>query len=258
MADLATKTLVRTASFDFDLKRAEADQGAMVMSGRLAVFNDWTEIKSPVERPYHFMERIAPGAFSKTIQENGHRLKVLFQHGQDAAIGQKPIGRIMRLEETNGGVEYDVELLDAPYVDDLVPGLEAGLYGSSFQAHEVKSETVQRPKRSDYNPQRLPEITRKELKMLEFGPVTFPSYGEANARMRSQTHEFMLPGLRELVALIRSADLQDPALTEDEKPEPEPETPIEGDDGAESTSDDDVSRSQAHDDQEEKPSWFLE
>ena len=109
-----SKRLVRTAGFDFDLKRSEADAGVNVLSGKLAVFNDWTEIKSPVERPYHFVERIARGAFSKTIQENGQRLKVLFQHGQDAAIGKKPLGRILRLEETNAGVEYDVELLDAP------------------------------------------------------------------------------------------------------------------------------------------------
>ena len=253
-----SQTLVRTAGFDFDLKRDEADKGLAVLSGRMAVFNDWTEIKSQMERPSHFMERIAPGAFTKTIKESGDRLKVLFQHGQDPSIGKKPLGRIMRLEEQAGGVEYEVELLDAPYVHDLMPGLEAQLYGSSFLASDIKSEMENKPARSSYNPQRLPEVTRTEMRLHEFGPVTFPAYAEANARMRSQTDEFVLPGLRELVQLLRSTDMEGvKALTTEDEPEPKPEPP-DGETGGESTPEPDVSRSQVQSDEEEKPPWFLE
>jgi len=247
--------IVRTAAYDFDLKPSPSNGGKKILAGRLAVFNDWTEIKSPVEKPYHFMERIAPGAFTKTIQENAMRLKVLFQHGKDASIGQKPLGRILRMEEVGDCVEYEVELLDAPYVNELVPGLEEGLYGSSFVADAVKSTPNWRPQRSSYNPTALPEFTHNELRMHEFGPVTFPAYGGATAKLRSQTEEFILPGLEDLIRLVRDAQAADPpALTEQEEPEPAPD----GDEGEESTPDAVVSRHTVTPTTEERPPWFLE
>jgi hypothetical protein len=247
-----TDSFVRAASFDFDLQRTKGN-GKAIMSGRLASFGDWTEIDSPFEG--HFMERIAPGAFAKTIQENGQKLKVLFQHGLDPAIGKKPLGRILDLAEDAQGVRYEVELLDAPYVDDLIPGLEAGLYGTSFRARDIKNDETRWPKRSDFNPKRLPEVTRLELEMKEFGPVTFPAYADTTARMRSMTDEFMLPGLRELIAALRPEDVERAAALTEPEPEPEEETP-------ESTPAPEVSRSTRprHDyleGKEEKPSWHL-
>jgi phage head maturation protease len=40
----------------------------------------------------------------------------------------------------------------------------------------------QRPGKSDYNPDGLPEITILEARLIEFGPVTFPAYAGATAR----------------------------------------------------------------------------
>lgn len=259
---LAPPVFVRAANFDFDLVRAQG-KGTSVMSGQLAVFDEWAEIDSPIEG--HFMERMAQGAFTKTIQENGRRLKVLFQHGMDYAIGKKPLGRILNLAETERGVRYDVELLDAPYVNDLIPGLEAGLYGTSFSARDIKHDERRRGvERSDYNPKRLPEVTRLELELKEFGPVTFPQYEGAAVRMRSMTDDFMLPGLRDLVAFLKAQDLERAAALTTEEPEPEPTQPPDEetpDEGKESTSEPAVSRStqEATDnDQEVRPAWLLE
>jgi hypothetical protein len=54
----------------------------------------------------------------------------------------------------------------------------------------------------------------------EFGPVTFPAYDGATAAVRSVTDEFMLPGLRDLLALAGS-DIQAraAALTEPDPPQ---------------------------------------
>src|SRR5207248_5458422 len=60
--------------------------------GHFAVFNQWTEISSAFEG--HFLERIAPRAFNKTFKENRANMRVLFQHGKDPQVGDKPLGPI--------------------------------------------------------------------------------------------------------------------------------------------------------------------
>jgi HK97 family phage prohead protease len=67
------------------------------------------------------MERIAPGAFAHRIANDRRRIKVLFQHGRDPQIGDKPLGPIRTLREDETGAFYEVRLLDAPCVDELLP-----------------------------------------------------------------------------------------------------------------------------------------
>jgi HK97 family phage major capsid protein/HK97 family phage prohead protease len=137
-----------------------------------------------------FLERISPGAFRKTINENRDKIRVLFQHGRDPQIGDKPLGPIGELREDDKGVYYEVPLLDTSYNRDLIPGLREGLYGASFRFSVLKEELVSEPKRSAYNPDGLPERTLTEVKLSEFGPVTFPAYSGATAGVRSATDWF--------------------------------------------------------------------
>lgn len=136
------------------------------------------------------MERVAAGAFKKTFREQTP--KVLFQHGQDTQVGDKPLGAPDVLREEDEGPYYEVPLLDTSYNRDLIPGLEAGLYGASFRFSVMREEWVDEPEPSDYNPQGLPERTIKEVRCQEFGPVTFPAYPGATAGVRSMTDEFIV------------------------------------------------------------------
>src|SRR5262245_19007261 len=99
--------------------------------GHFARFGEWTRIDSRAEGL--FMERILPGAFARTIREDRSSLRVLFQHGKDPQLGDKVLGPITRLEEDDSGVRYEVPLLDTAYNRELIPGLEAGVYGASFR-----------------------------------------------------------------------------------------------------------------------------
>lgn len=168
--------------------RAEADGGPPSMVGHFSVFNRWYEIDSIFEG--RFLERVAPGAFTKTFQERSGDIKVLFQHGMDFQVGDKVLGRTEDLREDSVGAYYEVELFDTSYNQDLLPGLRAGVYGSSFRFRVTKDEWANEPEPSEANPNGIPERTIREVNVFEFGPVTFPANPEATAGVRSMTDAF--------------------------------------------------------------------
>jgi HK97 family phage prohead protease len=185
---------VRTVADSGFAVRDDAKDGEMpTLVGRFATFNEWAEIDSAMEG--HFLERMSPGAFTKTIAENREHVRVLFHHGLDPNIGMKVLGPVTRMEESAEGVEYEVPLLDTDYNRQLLPGLRAGLYGSSYKFKPVKYDPNLSPQRSDHNPDAIPEVSVTELKLKEFGPTPFPSYKGATASIRSATDEILFTGL---------------------------------------------------------------
>ncbi len=186
---LPRDNLYRAMQPGLELREDSENGSPPTLVGHFAVFNQWTEINSTFEG--RFMERIAPGAFSKTFAENRDDMKVLFQHGRDPQVGDKPLGQIVELSEDKRGAAYEVPLLDTTYNRDLLPGLKAGLYGSSFRFQVMREEIDNDAKRSSTNPDGLPERTITEARVMEFGPVTFPAYTGATAGVRSLTDEYM-------------------------------------------------------------------
>jgi len=159
-----------------------------VMFGRFAEFETWTEIRSAFEG--HFLERTAPSAFTKTVRENRSNMKCLFHHGVDA-LGMQVLGSIDELEEDS---YYEVGLFDGiPPL--LMDGLRAGEYGSSYRFAIVQYEFVQRPKKSQHNPEGIPELTVLEAKVREFGPTPIPYYKGTSSGVRSMTDEFFVDRL---------------------------------------------------------------
>jgi phage head maturation protease len=170
-----------------ELTRTTED-GMPTLHGVGAVYGEWTEI-GPSRVEGHFMERFAGGSFKKTIQEGGDRIRCIFHHGQDPSIGVKVLGPLEFLGERGRGVEYDVPLLDTDYNRALVPGLEAGLYGSSFRFGIIKKDDE---RRRVSNEKGLLERTIREASMRELGPTPFPAYGGTTAGVRSLTDTIML------------------------------------------------------------------
>lgn len=173
-----------------ELRAADGEESGPVMTGHFAVTNQWTRINSIFEG--EFLERFAPGAFRKTIKDGRDSMRVLFQHGRDPQVGNKPLGPIRELREDDQGAYYEVDLLDAGYVrNEILPGLEQDLYGASFRFRVIKEEINEKPRRSTHNPDGITERTIKEAEVIEFGPVTFPAYAGASAGVRSLTDEFL-------------------------------------------------------------------
>lgn len=178
----AVATTVRAAPADGDEPRR--------MEVRFSEFDRWYEIDSIWEG--HFLERTVPGAFAKTISESRDQVKVLFNHGFDPQIGSKVLGTIDDLREDPDSPVGDVDLFDTTsYVRDLLPGLEAGVYGSSFRMKVTRDEWNKSPGVSEHNPQGLPERTIKEVRLFEFGPVTFPANPASTASVRSMTDAYV-------------------------------------------------------------------
>jgi HK97 family phage prohead protease len=190
------------------------DDGTRTLFGYAAVFNEWTEIHG---WEGHFRERIMPGAFAKTIQERGDRVKILYDHGMDPTLGNKPLGKIRELREDDRGLYYEVALLDTDYNRNfLIPAVEADTLGASFRFRVTKDDWDDEPD--------MPERTIREIGPLhELGPVTFPAYEGATAGVRNR-QDFELwrsldeRGRADFMRLVRQArDLATP----DGEPAPE-------------------------------------
>ena len=156
-----------------------ASEGA-VLNVAFAIFDRWTEINSPSEG--HFLERVARGAFAKSIRENLRNIRAILSHGKDLSLRETVLGKIDSMREEEDRAVARVNLF--PNVPPLLlDGLRADVYGASFRGASVKERVDYHPKRSDHNPEALPEITRTEIKLRDIGPTPFAAYAETSARI---------------------------------------------------------------------------
>ncbi len=124
-------------------------------------------------------------AFAKTLAESTG-IRCLMEHGRHPLYGLKPMGLIARLEEDGEiGAAYEVKLHDTALNLELLPALGDGLFGSSFRFRVLMEEVTPNPPRSAWNPDRIEERVIREAQVREFGPVVFPAYADATARLRT-------------------------------------------------------------------------
>ena len=185
-------SLVRDQRGDFELR--EEAGGPPVLTGHFSVFNQWTEIQSSFEG--RFMERVAPGAFARSLKNAGSRIRVTSNHGKDV-LGDQLLGVPTLLEEDGVGARYEVRLFEG--IPPLIlNGLRERAYGSSFRFRVLKEDFDPNPKKrtTPTNPDGLPERTIVEAQVFEFGPVSYPAYEGATAGIRSGTDAYLLSLLR--------------------------------------------------------------
>lgn len=174
-----------TGGEDGDATASTDDDVLGTVFGHFSVFNAWYEINSWWEG--NFMERVLPGAFSKTFAERRTQIVSAFDHGMDPVIGDKVLGPFDELKEDKVGAYYEIALLDTSYNRDLAPALKRGLYGASFRFQTIRDAWNEEPGQSDHNPKGLPERDLVELRVFEGGPVTYPASPAATAGMRGLT-----------------------------------------------------------------------
>jgi len=150
--------------------------------GHAAVFNSRTAIGNP--QTVGFFEEIAPGAFSKTINEGDARM--LIDHDSAHVVSRVSAGTL-RLSQDQRGLAVDSELdTNLSYVNDLVANLRNGnITGMSFGFQVVKDAWTTEETRNAAGEKVSVELRRViEAKLLEVSPVTFPAYESTDAGVR--------------------------------------------------------------------------
>lgn len=180
---------------------AEAAASLGTLRGHAAVFNQWARIDGWEGT---FLERVAQGAFARSLAEDRSSVRVLFQHGHDAMSGSKPLGPLTTIREDDVGLFYELPLMDTSYGRDLLPGLQAGVYGASFRFSVQRETFDQAPGVSAYNERGIPERTLNEVRLLELGPCTFGAYPTATAGVRSGV---FLPSMLPVLSTDFGADV---------------------------------------------------
>jgi uncharacterized protein len=108
---------------------------------------------------------VEPGAFAKTIQERGDKVKVLWQHDP-----YTPIGKAVELHEDNHGLYVKAQIFDTAAGRDAMTLIKGGVIDElSIGYRTVKDEWD-----NEKGVRRL-----KELQLFEFSPVTFAANDQA-------------------------------------------------------------------------------
>jgi phage head maturation protease len=173
-------TIRRTILPSPELIERDSADGGQVLHVKFAIFDRWAEIDSPEG---HFLEKIARGAFRKTVKENLAGVRAILSHGKDPSLGQTVLGKIASIEEGPDSASAVVNLFrSVPGL--LLDGLKAGVYGASFRGQAIKSQTTWHPGRSAHNPGGLPEVVRTEIKLKDVGPTPFAAYEGTTASIQ--------------------------------------------------------------------------
>jgi HK97 family phage prohead protease len=140
-----------------------------VITGYASVFNTSTEIYS------WLTEEVAPGAFTKTIQEAD--VRALLNHDSNFVLGRNKSGTL-RLSEDSIGLKTEIDVPDTQWAKDLVISMKRGDIDSmSFAFEVVKAEW-------DYDKE-VDHRVIKEAKLYDVSIVTFAAYPTTTASVRS-------------------------------------------------------------------------
>lgn len=214
-------TFDRTFPLD-DIEIQRGGDGRTV-TAYAAVFDQDAEIR---DAHGHYVERISPDAFRKTLAERGPqagkpgRIGVFYNHGYDLtgkpnAVASVPIGTPLEIKPDSRGLLTVTRYNRSELADHVLEAVRDGqIRGQSFRGRVYQQRTE--GKRG-----RLPVIVRTELGLTEYGPTWSPAYeGAGFLAIRSQDD------LLELVrSMIREETGTDPmAAGTDPTPEREPGT----------------------------------
>lgn len=165
---MATKTEERRIAVA-ELRVVSADSGQKI-AGHAAKFDLLSEDLGG------FRERIAPGAFAKSIQSAD--VRALWNHDANIVLGRNKSGTL-RLSEDSAGLAFEVDMPDTQLVRDMVLAPIArgdvnqcsfGFYTVSDKWAKVDGEWVR---------------TLLECELFDVSPVTYPAYPQTDVAVRS-------------------------------------------------------------------------
>ena len=218
-----------------DIETREAEDGAMRLSGYAAVFNDPSV-------PLPFSERIAPGAFRKTLSETPD-VRLLINH-EGLPLARTKNGTLT-LTEDEVGLRFDADLPDTTEARDLWTLIQRGDVDQMSFAFRV----IRQKWSADRTERTLTEVS---LADGDVSVVTYPAYPTTTVEARehlanaiqavkegrevsgesliilqtvfekmSEGHEYVMEAVEMMAALMgaQEAPMEDEATTGEEEDE---------------------------------------
>jgi HK97 family phage prohead protease len=150
-----------------DIEARQAEDGTMRMAGYAAVFNE-------ASLPLPFIEKIAPGAFTKTLQETPD-VRLLANH-EGLPMARTKNGT-MRLYEDERGLYFEAELANTQEARDLYTLVERGDVDQMSFAFRVIRQNWSK----DRTERTLTEVS---LADGDVSIVTYPAYPATSVEAR--------------------------------------------------------------------------
>lgn len=167
------KPKIETMAVPVQMARAETGVGR-TLRGYASVFD------YPIETGEPFVTYVRPGAFAKTLKENADEVVMLFNHGQDPNIGEKPLGKLTELAEDKTGLRFAGIVADTSYGRDILELFRSG----AMDGISIQFESTQ----EGWNEDRT-ERYIQQVRLYELGPVTFPASAAATAQVFAKGDE---------------------------------------------------------------------
>jgi len=158
-----------------DIEARQAEDGTMRMAGYAAVFNE-------ASLPLPFIEKIAPGAFSKTLQETPD-VRLLANH-EGLPMARTKNGT-MRLYEDETGLYFEAELANTQEARDLYTLVERGDVDQMSFAFRVIRQNWSK----DRTERTLTEVS---LADGDVSIVTYPAYTATSVEAREALKKAVL------------------------------------------------------------------
>lgn len=153
-----------------ELRVLAADGAPTKIAGHAAKFDSLSEDLGG------FRERIAPGAFAKSIQSGD--IRALWNHDANIVLGRNKSGTL-RLSEDSAGLAFEVDAPDTQLVRDMVmaPIARGDVNQCSFGFYTIADKWAKLD--GDW------VRTLLECELFDVSPVTYPAYPSTDVAVRS-------------------------------------------------------------------------
>jgi HK97 family phage prohead protease len=161
---------IELRTFDITELRIEEDEKQKpIIRGYASVFNQLSEDIGG------FREKVAPGAFKKTIAKDD--IRALFNHDPNYVLGRTK-NKTLRLAEDEKGLAIEIDPPDTQWARDLMESIrreDITQMSFGFRALKDKWEQIA---------DQLPIRTLIENWLRDISPVTFPAYPQTSVKVR--------------------------------------------------------------------------
>jgi len=169
MTQKMERRFFRLQRLKVEARQHDDESTTRMITGHAAVFNSLSEDLGG------FQERIAPGAFSSSIESDD--IRALFNHNADIVLGRNRAGTL-KLAEDETGLHVEINPPDTQAARDLAVSIDRGdidQMSFGFMTLEDSWQVVEE--------KNVRTLIRAQL--FDVSPVTFPAYPDTDVAVRS-------------------------------------------------------------------------